>query len=189
MTKRRRVTGGALTGGTGDVNPQYMHGVVTLKATDTITERAFNTPVVRIPKTGRATIMEVLKIFWLPEIWESSVATRHRLSQVISFSTIAQGETALTTFDQPNCFAAFAVEKECAFTATGSMNGYSQRGPLVYDLTDGAGHGFLIAGDRIFVQCDTAECTPAVYIFPFKILYRFKNVSLTEYIGIVQSQQ
>jgi len=60
--------------------------------------------------------------------------------------------------------------------------------PDLFDYTDGAGHGMLIATDQIFVllqsanttQQNTAEC---------RILYRWKNIGLQEYVGIVQSQQ
>lgn len=65
-----------------------------------------------------------------------------------------------------------------------------------HDLTDGAGHGVLIATDNIFLNVQvtnaafnnvTADAISAT--FNCDILYRFKEVKLQEYIGIVQSQQ
>jgi len=67
----------------------------------------------------------------------------------------------------------------------------------IHDLTDGAGHGILIATDQIFLTqqtslaCLTASGT-ADSITGFvqaDLIYRFKEVKLQEYIGIVQSQQ
>lgn len=74
-----------------------------------------------------------------------------------------------------------------AFTAAGSLsNVYNQM--LEMDLTDGAGHGLLLATNSIFMQGDTTLFTPAVAVFDCKMLYRFKTVDILEYVGIVQSQ-
>lgn len=66
-----------------------------------------------------------------------------------------------------------------------------------HDLTDGAGHGVLVATDNIFLTLQTAATvvgasatiTAATGFGECAILYRFKEVGLAEYIGIVQSQQ
>jgi len=54
------------------------------------------------------------------------------------------------------------------------------------DLTDAAGHGVLVGTDKInmFVRSSNAALTPVVTVY---ITYRWKNVGLQEYIGIVQS--
>lgn len=63
-----------------------------------------------------------------------------------------------------------------------------------HDLTDGAGHGVLIATDNIWCTafingaCPDIGTTASATIFA-DLLYRFKKISLQEYIGIVQSQQ
>lgn len=57
------------------------------------------------------------------------------------------------------------------------------------DLTDGAGHGVLVATDAIYLQIFTTGVANTSETGRFRMLYRFKNVSLAEYIGIVQSQQ
>jgi hypothetical protein len=60
----------------------------------------------------------------------------------------------------------------------------------IIDVTDGAGHGILVATDQIFVGGIEAGITLAgSSLMGARIMYRWKNVSLTEYIGIVQSQQ
>jgi len=187
MAKRRRIDN-TLTGGTGDVCPQYYHGTIRLKATDTVTEIGFQLPIPRVPTTGRATIIEVLRVFWMPTQLKNMAVAQKRLAQHISFSTIAQGEVTLAGFNEPNVFAQMAVFAEGAFTAAGSYLA-TFVGPQVYELTDSAGHGFLLATDRVFVQAVTDDFTPDVGTFHFKILYRFKAVPLQEYIGIVQSQQ
>jgi len=192
MTKRRRMyTGDILTGGTKDVNPQYMHGLVKLSATDVITEGAFNVPIVRIPTASKVTIMEILKIYWMPSAWVDGAvpANLAQMEQAINFSTIPQGTAAFATFSEPNVFAAFALRRKGAFSAGGSFESLTIKYPLVFDMTDDAGHGFLVASDRIYVQCVTVLQTPVVQVFPWKIYYRMKSVNLQEYVGIVQSQQ
>lgn len=72
--------------------------------------------------------------------------------------------------------------------------------PIIHDLTDGAGHGILIATDNIYlnalvayVDADTSAAYAGAPSFIFaasncELIYRFKAVTLQEYIGIVQSQ-
>lgn len=63
-------------------------------------------------------------------------------------------------------------------------------------MTDGAGHGVLVATDNIYLTLQTAlssvigSSVGGIQGFgEAAILYRFKEVGLAEYIGIVQSQQ
>lgn len=63
--------------------------------------------------------------------------------------------------------------------------------PTIYredDLTDGAGHGVLIATDSIYCNLQSVV-TGILNDVVVKIGYRWKEVALVEYIGIVQSQQ
>jgi hypothetical protein len=60
--------------------------------------------------------------------------------------------------------------------------------PFCLDLTDNAGHGILIATDSIYGQVNSANTATTNTVY-FKLLYRFKEVNLIEYVGIVQSQQ
>jgi hypothetical protein len=57
------------------------------------------------------------------------------------------------------------------------------------DLTDQSGHGIIFCGQKIHLAIGptVANSTTAVQ-FDAKILFRWKNVSLTEYIGVVTSQ-
>jgi len=57
MSSRR-----ALTGGTGDVNPQYISVALNQSAADSTNTFALNIPVQRLPTGGKAQVMEVLKV-------------------------------------------------------------------------------------------------------------------------------
>lgn len=65
----------------------------------------------------------------------------------------------------------------------------------IHDLTDGAGHGLLVATDSIWLTQYLSIAAAGSIGFTSsigtiaEIIYRFKKVTLQEYIGIVQSQQ
>lgn len=174
-----RRTGDILTGGTKDVNPQYISGIVTQTGADTTTTAQFTLPVEKFGSsgTGKARIIEILKVF----------VTMDGLAEVdseidIAFSTVSFGTTTVA----PNDPRIFAFWHEITKITTSGQLAVIQ--PWVFDLTDGAGHGWLCATDSFFVQLASVT-TSLTNVLRFKILYRFKGVGLAEYIGIVQGQQ
>jgi len=178
MPKRARSSVNyGLTGGTGDVNPQFYHGVTTMTGADTTTTGTFNIPIQRLPDSGRAQVMEILKIFVRgPNPVEADSAWQ------VQFSTKNNGTTT-TGFQDPSIFAmSNRVER---ITTSGQI--YTQQIEMI-DLTDGAGHGYLLATDNFYVQ-QLSTNTSVANSCSFKILYRWKNISLAEYIGIGQGQQ
>lgn len=61
--------------------------------------------------------------------------------------------------------------------------------PYSIDLTDGAGHGTLVASDNIGFYVGITSAFPTTYLNTVRILYRFKAVNLEEYVTMLQSQQ
>lgn len=189
MKRARGARGDQLTGGTGDVNPQYLSGKITLSAANTATEVTLGTPIVRIgPATkGKVIIMELIKLLVsLPKFDITNAAATDR-SQFFSLTTASKG-SAVATLDDPKCLAAISRELENAFTAAGTGLIENSQSPAIWDFTDGAGHGVLVATDNLFLQANTTN-QAAASTFGFKLTYRFKEVGVDEYIGIVQSQQ
>lgn len=179
--------GSSLTGGTGDVNPQWMTFTATQSGADTTTTTTQAIPVQRLPVGGKSQVMEVLKVFYqMPAFPAIASAAEAADIRSIFLSTVNFGTTA-TSLAEPRVFSGFADELRGAFTAAGTFGSYFPN-VVSFDLTDGAGHGLIIATDNIFAQVVTSGtgATNAVFI---KILYRWKNIGLQEYIGIVQSQQ
>jgi len=188
MSRKRVASGDQLTGGTKDVNPQYMQGLVTLTAANTATEVTLGTPIVRVgPQTGgKSIIMELLKAYVdFPAIDADAAAATAR-AMTFSIQTVAS--TAVTTLDNPRNLCFMSLDNRNAFTAAGTGTLAERVDPTVWDFTDGAGHGVLVATDNIFIAANT-QGQAGASTFRFKLLYRFKEVSLVEYIGIVQSQQ
>lgn len=185
--KRRRTD--TLTGGSGDVNPQLFSGKITTIANDTPISNAYLNPISRLPKTGtKVAVMEVLKVYvWLPDtLVTGAVETTYMAT--INFGTKDFGTSNLVRAGEPTVFALLTVLRNGAFTVGGTYSVAAVPLPVTMDLTDGIGHGILVASDYIYVQLDTAGHGGLASAY-FKILYRIKNVALTEYIGIVQSQQ
>lgn len=211
----KRAKADTLTGGTKDVNPQWYNmlcritpptpawtpvaGAVTATAT-------FPSPVSRFQQTnGKATVIEILKIFW-------SFSSETSLGSAYQFFSEAFLTTKQPTAGQPptqvdGTTLAYISEdlyfNPYANTANGLTPLVTQEPPtypIVQDFTDGAGHGILVATDNMYLtlvsQISNYDNTGALPV-PFavssavgaKVLYRFKEVALAEYIGIVQSQQ
>lgn len=178
-----------LTGGTGDVNPQWLSPQqFVLAAGQSFGVTAFALPVNRFatPK-NKSIIIEVLKViadYPTPNVIPAATGTTQLARYQISTKP-------LTTYDpsQPTVFAFGAQTWRGAMTATGGSQAVVQE-PSQLDTTDGAGHGILVATDQIYFQFETVAYAAGTSVnFVIKIMYRFKEVSLQEYIGIVQSQQ
>lgn len=183
MPKRGRDT---LTGGTHDVNPQWMNIPVTYTATNGGNVTSYVLPKSPLTQNGRAQIIEILKmIFCLGPIATQSAGW----SKSMSVCTNNPGTSAEVALTDPKCLG--QAELTCVLNTNGQYI-YSHR--VMVDCTDGAGHGILVATDNLYVQdwCNVAATQGSATIGPLtsgvKILYRYKNVSVQEYIGIVQSQ-
>lgn len=186
---KRRLTNDVLTGGSKDVNPQFLAFSATVGPGLGQTTSQVNLPQSRIgaAPTNKAMVMEWLKIFVESPQVDQETFTIQVHNSYWAISTVNFG-TSLVDLGTPGVIMAGQDLNRAAFNAGGSANVHHLITPQVIDLTDGAGHGFLVATDNIFVQVDTDGFTLQA-TFAFRVLYRFKEVSLVEYIGIVQSQQ
>lgn len=195
----------ALTGGTGDVNPQFLSFSVQQSGNDATTTLAVNIPVQRLPTTGRAQVMEVLMVKYdgstlggsstaevprryVTSMYDSSILhpTEWSRSLTVRVTTRNPGTTAVG-YNDPSVFSYYNKTKYGTWNAGGTYF-IIEHEPYVDDLTDGAGHGYLVGTDIIYIQISSQD-TGAPQSCQGKLYYRWKNVNLQEYIGIVQSQQ
>lgn len=202
-----------LTGGTGDVNPQYMRGFVQLP-TGTFSPATGSTwvqvqlpiPISRLRQAqGKATVMELLKVFFAGSV---SYQPQSPFQLVSNVTLTTKQSSSPVPFADPSVIAFSGTNLDVqasAIPAAGTVPlAYIVSGieatPQVYDCTDGAGHGVLVATDAVFLGIQTVMFDPdnaAQWPQPTYtaanatavMLYRFKEVTLQEYIGIVQSQQ
>lgn len=194
MSKRRRFNAPAaktparrfyrrpdqLTGGTRDVNPQYMHATVTMSGANTVTTKEINMPIIRLPRARMTQVVEILKVFFQHSDPPASGAPTLSVEETLQL--ITTDSTTVKTFDDPT-LVAMSQYKNPGTTAIGQ---HAILMPHCIDLTDSSGHGILVGSDKLYLLIDgTTWGTTTGYC---KILYRLKAVSVSEYIGIVQSQ-
>lgn len=188
----------ALTGGTGDVNPQYMS--VKLTAPDvagTVVESTVPLPINRVQPGGRANtaqVIEVLKVYY--EYNYSQFFTNIDNTDK-NVSGIWQGEIGVKTSTAmkgsvPDVIShdAFSVKMhQLGGTSANNCVAWTQHTPSWHDLTDGAGHGMLIPSDQLYFRFNYlqsgATTTTNLPFASIRMFYRIKNVSLQEYIGMV----
>lgn len=168
-----------LTGGTGDVNPNWFKFGLSQSAADTFTQTTQPIPVQRLSGglgKKRAMIMEVLKVLFF------QTSAQAEVDSIISvYLTTKSYSTAPPDSDGP---VIARIRLYNAITTSGMI---STQFPIVVDLTDGAGHGMVVASDNFYLSI-ASSTTAIVNSFSCWVLYRWKNVGLEEYIGVAQSQ-
>lgn len=202
---RRRID--QLTGGTGDVNPQFMNLIVPAGtggyAVGTASNFQFQLPVQRLQTRGLAQVMEVLKIQCLAEATDMDLDLSSAVTNPIKRITVAArtpagaGATTLATGAQitdPGVIHQFnlgfiqmtnganVIASGAGFVMPNKFTAYDE-----VDLTDGQGHGFLVGTDSLFVQILSLNNVAASAV-RLRIFYRQKNVSMAEYVGMVSNQ-
>lgn len=183
MPRGMKRTGDALTGGSGDVNPQLLtiNAVQTGNDVSTVVQQPL--PIPRYPTSrGKNLVME----FQSFEFFDVD-------------NTVHAGNTyaLVTVTTNPTIFASAAAALQDArlisawwraFTIASAIGVYFKPVQQYEDLTDQAGHGLLVAADNLYIGVYSAGTGLPNQII-LKGEYRWKEVGLEEYIGIVQSQQ
>ena len=188
--RARDAGGGSVTGGTGDVKPQILTLTVDRPAGPDL--YAVNQIALPVPRFGtvkdRATVVEILSLDWYINILNQGDAN----STDWGFLSTNSARTLTTTSNAASQRA--DVEDPLTFGMVSYITGLNTNGllvkswPLHYDLTDNNGNGMIVATDRIFIVIGNVASGLAT-TGTCKMKYRLVNVGITEYVGIVQSQQ
>lgn len=187
--KKRRTSGGSVTGGTGDIKPQYLTIVATPAAADDYAVFAAAMPILR-PQSGveEATVIELLTVDYYLGIDNYGDSTSIDFAFLTGNTDRSTGDTStVATFDtdvaRPQTFG--AVLRARGLTTSGAQVWVD---PITYNFTDDNGNGMVFAGDFLnLVFGNVGGATVAQCIA--KVKYRFVRVSLIEFIGLVQQQQ
>lgn len=183
----------ALTGGSGDLNPQLIKGAVSQAAANTIVEGEFNLPVSRVDigAKSKASTIEIFRIYGvLSGPYAAAAGTEVRKSAHMSISTSSMGTATLAGIQDAGVIARFGQHVNNTFAAgAGAAYFNAIKDWEVWDFTDNAGHGLLVATDKFYVQLySTGQQAGDLYACGFQIQYRYKNVGALEYVGMLQSQ-
>jgi len=169
-----------------DFFPNYMSWRLVLTANDTFTTDKIFTPIPRNQaiKGNRAVVMELL---WLD-------VDVHNLKLLAADDEIFWGistgnvPTKLITLDAGNCLAYGSIE--CLAKQAGS-EGFgisSLTKPQRYDMQTKDGYGLLLASDAFNFYADSLNTGEKIE-YNCRLYYRFVQIPVTEFIGLVQSQQ
>ncbi len=180
LTRRRSVRMSRRTTKTKDDFPNFMSGQVTLSAANTFTTDQIFTPIPRLKTIGnKATVMELLYLDLL-------VGTIDLLAigDVLTFQmALGAVQTAMLGWNDTRVFAMY--ETEVAGTTSGFVRTVF---PWRYQFQTNDGFGYLLASDSFRVSGVTVGQAGASR-FQWKLYYRFVDIPLSEFIGIVQSTQ
>jgi len=166
-----------LTGGTGDVNPQYQSATLSQSAADATTSSQITLAIDRLKLGGnRIGVVEVLSVSF---DWRTPITAASVSNLTAALTTKSFGTTKIQ-YSEPTIIAYHHVSQGAIATP------YSY--PVRVDLTDDAGHGILVATDSIYFQVSSTT-TSLTNVVDVKLEYRYKNVPITEYLGIVASSQ
>lgn len=179
-----------MTGGTGDVKPQIL--TLTTAIAPAINQYVVRQVALPVPRFGtlktKATIMEMLRVDWYLGLRDNGDINNAKSAFLSTNQIRGTGEAAnnVTIENDAAETTVFAMAyRQGTFVVSGSSD---RTYPMSIDLTDNNGNGVLIATDKIFITgADDGGAIPSSYTC--KVLYRLVNVGITEYVGIVQSQQ
>lgn len=184
MSKRKAPE---LTGGTGDVNPQWFGFVVLQSAADVFTEAQVPVPI--NPSMGaranRAIIIEILRVqfIWSLDTTQSPASPQRHTAYLRTALASGGASNSAIQIDPQTV----ATDQWITIQAGAGATVVGKDASVIQDLTDGAGHGLVIASQNLVLGISTINTLIANRV-TVRILYRYKEVGLTEFITLAQFQ-
>ncbi len=188
MAKRRRTNNG--NGKRVDVFPNFLTGTITqgpIPALDAFTTVLVNTPIPRIQTTRsgqRATVMELL---WIEALFPNIKLEAADTALALVFS-IGTTPTVVLPFNNPRVFAEVRLDAHVLTAGASGIGTQISRQPFIYNMQSMDGHGYLLAAESFHVSLFSV-LTAQQNIAEWRMYYRFIDIPLSEFIGLVQSTQ
>jgi len=172
-----------------DENPQWLSASAVATVPGTTQSWSVSLPQNRAfaPTGSKASVIEVLKVVFyapgVPNFAGGGAEVGIALIMALSTRDHADDQVELTDADM---ISMISLEAQGLFSATGGY-GFVHDRIVERDITDLNGNGILVATDQIYMQlAGTAAWATSMAM---RILYRFKEISLLEFVGMMQSQQ
>ncbi len=158
-----------------------MSGITNMSGNDVFTTERVKTPMNRLQMMGRnnARVMELLWADW--EINGNLNAGNEAI--FVEFS-IGIAPTAQLGMADPSVFIRYRLEINILGRSVSGL--YTT--PYRYNFQSSDGFGYLLATDAFNVGIGS-ENTGNTSAIAWKLFYRFVDVPMSEFVGIVQSQQ
>jgi len=170
---------GSLTGGTRDVNPQIFR--MQMETTNTLTQQEYQIGTTILPDKKGVYVMEILKVIW-EWVGTGDIQTVLTSGEIrASLCTEAPIGGTGSWGSSPFLFSKFSWNLWLQDNG-GSAAGYNPN-IFVYDLSDGAGHGFLVASNNLYLTVDTNDLDTPVQV-DCALLYRWKKISMPDFVGL-----
>lgn len=165
-----------------DVNPQFLSMIVTESGANTFTQVEYAVPVIHDLGNGKALVMELLKVYFNMPTADLVDATATKISCQITRQT----KTDIGNLSDPDIIAMQSRDTVCIDTAAtdGTVVAGFPENVSVQDLTDGAGNGLLFGSSKIYIAAKGSNNSGAKGVSA-KLLYRLKEVSAQELLGII----
>ncbi len=184
----KRARNDQLTGGSGDVNPQFAHVVATQAGVNGFIEAEVPFPALSMMSTigsGLRAKGAVLELLWVD--WQFGGVEFNAAGESYLFSLTRNTQPNVIFISDPDAIVARVVESASGATDTGSYN-FERDGR--YELTSGDGHGMLVSipsNNSLRLQFFTAGFA-AIAAMHMRIAYRIKLVPIAEFIGMMASR-
>lgn len=167
-----------------DLYPQWFTAQITQGSADAAIQGTVNLPMPRIPNSNKPTIIELL--FYEIYIRPTFAAANNEYIWAVTYDdrTITTADSATFNNNGRTIGVDHLLVSSIGTTpATFVKNQF----PIVHNLQANDGRGVLVAGDQMFVSFDSANTTGTMTTV-FKFYFRYVDVALQEYVGLVQSQ-
>ena len=149
----------------------------------------FALPISRLGgSASRAAVLEIIRVDYYLGIRDIEDLAGNTFLAYLTPSPTHQGaDTATLTSIEDDCKSTINIAPVLRSFQTTTSGASTLEMPLSYDLTDGAGNGFLVASDQLtLVSANVGGTTASSTVV--KVWYRLVNVGMIEYVGILQSQ-
>jgi len=167
-------------GGIKDQFPNFMSGRITQSDANNFVTAQVNTPIPRLKtQGGKATVMELLWVDIRASNFDLTAAGDNFQFQM----TLGTVQAGILGWNDTRVFVFKSIHQE------GGASGLSIfEQTLRYSFQDNMGFGYLLAADSFRTSGDSGGQATALQ-FDWKLFYRFVDIPLSEFIGIVQSTQ
>jgi len=167
-----------------DQYPNFLSGTIRQTSSDAFTTTQIFTPIPRLKTIGnRATVMELL---WMDI--KSGIDLILLNTQWDFQLSIGTKPAGIIGWQDPRVFVNVGAHSNIVL-AGGSGRGISTTQLMYrYDFQSNDGFGFLLASDAFHQSIDSFN-TNTINGIEWKLFYRFVDIPLAEFVGIVQSTQ
>ncbi len=181
MAKRRRKNNNN-NNNNGDIFPNFLTGTVTESGNDTFTTVLVNTPIPRIQTSRGGTKATVMELLWA-ELLIPNINLQLALSNITFQMVIGTVPNTIISFNNPRVFVEHRWDAH--FTTSGLA--ITQQ-PFIYNMQSMDGHGYLLAAESFHTSIFSTNTGNSI-IAEWRMYYRFVDIPLSEFIGLVQSTQ